>query len=133
MWECASSMNSFFSTRLVRDSMHTSVFIHPQRCYVCTKQKFQSTEMKYLMKCSALHVFGNGRQYYSSLVPHQMTLVSGLRLLRTVLVDRHSLPPWFVGFVTHAGILATFSVAFLVGRVWLMQGGPDIFNRYVWT
>ena len=67
------------------------------------------------------------------LSPRQMTLVSGLRLLRTVLVDRHSLPPWFVGFVTRAGILATFSVAFLVGRVWLMQGGPDIFNRYVWT
>ena len=92
--------------------------------------------MKYLMKCSvinALHVFGNGRQYYSSPIPHQMTLVSGLRLLRTALVDHQSLPPWFVGFVTRAGILATFSVAFLVGRVWLMQGGPDIFNRYMWT
>ena len=59
-----------------------------------------------------------------------MTFVSGLKLLRTVLVDRHSLPPWFTGFVARAGILAAFSVVFLVGRVWLMKGGPDIFNRY---
>ena len=76
-----------------------------------------------------LYVIGNGRQHYSP-PPFQMTLVSGLKLLRTVLVDRHSLPQWFASFVVRAGILATFSVVFLVGRVLLMKGGPDIFNRY---
>ena len=61
-----------------------------------------------------------------------MTFVSGVKLLRTALLDHHHLPAWFTGFVIRAGILATFSVVFLVARVWLMQGGPDIFNRYIY-
>ena len=60
----------------------------------------------------------------------QMSVVSGLKLLRTAVMERHHLPSWFNGFMVRVGILATFSISFLVLRVQLMQGGPNIFDRY---
>ena len=59
-----------------------------------------------------------------------MTVVSGLKLLQTAVMDRHKVPSWFNGFLVRVGILATFSVSFLIVRVQLMKGGPDIFDRY---
>ena len=59
----------------------------------------------------------------------QMNLNSGMELLRFFFSEPHNRPNWLKGLLRRAAALGVFAVAFLMVRVRLMQGGPNIFNK----
>ena len=59
----------------------------------------------------------------------QMNLNSGMKLLSSFFSEPHSRPKWFKELLKRAAALGVFAVAFLMVRVRLMQGGPNIFNK----
>ena len=59
----------------------------------------------------------------------QMNLNSGMKLLSLFFSEPHSRPKWFKELLKRAAVLGVFAVAFLLVRVRLMQGGPNIFNK----
>ena len=57
-----------------------------------------------------------------------MDFASSLDLLKSLLKDLRTAPSWFVQFMKRSLLLAAFAVGFLLFRVWLMEGQPDIFH-----
>ena len=56
-----------------------------------------------------------------------MTFRDGLSLLGDLLSRRHLLPVWFKAFLARTLTLVGFVAVFMMVRLWLMQGPPNIF------
>lgn len=54
-----------------------------------------------------------------------------LLLLRVLASHRQDLPRWFTDFMKRTILLAAFTLVFIALRVYMMEGGPNIFQRSV--